>query len=1477
MPEREPRAKEPATGVDPAPHGAENGGRNVLDPRRLLPGAILAFLGLALFLACAAYLLWRQQEAAVVERTQADLAAVVEAKAREVRDWQEERISDARTLLRQPFTRHTIIQLLAGETVPRGAHTNLIATLSAMVIRPRYEAVRVLAPDGSVVAEAGQPQARDRPEAFRRALETGLPQFDDFLLPESGERPIRFGLFVPVRDDGGETVGVLALRIDPYLYFYPMLAAWPTASPSAALLLVREENAQVIFLNRTQASGLPLAVPSDTPGLVGAHAALARQGHFSGIDYRGEPVLAAARNVRLSPWALVAKIDQEEVFEPLRTLARHITGVSVLLLMGAGVATASWWRKQQAEFRAFRYRSALRQEALTRHFDYLAKYANDIIVLTDAGGRIVEANDRAVEVYGYGRSELLERGWDDLCGERTTPLNEPAEAAAEVGASRVYEAEHRRADGSLIPVEVSARAIRTDHTVHYQAIIRDITERREAEARIRRLSNLYAALSQTNQAIVRVREQDRLLEAVCRIAVDYGGFRAAWVGMVEEEHIRTLAWYGENAEYFAGERLRLDAAGPGTHGLPVRAVQEDSQQVSNDLSVAPLMMNRQEAQRMGFRSAAAFPLRRGGRPAGVLAVYAAERGFFDAQLLQLLDEMALDVSFALDSFELEVQRRRAEESLRQSEFRFRQLFDNMNAGVAVYRYRQESDDFIILDVNRALERIEQVSREALIGRPLLEHFPGAGRMGLVTALCEVVQTGEAVHLPPRHYEDGRITGWRENWIYCLPSGEVVAVYDDVTVRMEAEQALRMSEERLRLALEGSQDGFWDVDFQAGKTYYSHRFAEMFGYTPGELEPGLHGWEGLIEPDDLPRVEAELQAHLRGETPHYRSEHRMRTKSGERLWVLARGTVARRDGEGHPLRMAGTHTDITDRKRAEERLRLWAKVLDSSGEGIYVTDAERRIILVNRAFSRLTGYSPDEALGRTPGFLSSGRHDRDFYDQMWRAIREEGYWQGEIFDRRKSGEVFPEWLAISAVFDEQGTLVNYVALFSDISERKEAEARIEFLSRHDMLTGLPNRRLLHERLQQAIANAERTGGRLAVLTVDVDHFKTVNDSLGHGVGDQLLRELGERLGVCVGAEDIVVRGGGDEFIIVLVQIADPTNAARVAACINAVMAEPFHFEENEVRITVSIGIGVYPEDGREVDLLIRNSDTALYHAKARGRNTLQFFIPELNVRARERLRLESDLRSALDRQELILYYQPQISAVTEQLVGVEALLRWQRREHLMLPADFVPVAEESGLIVGIGNWVLREACRQQRAWAEEGVVTPMAVNVSAIQFQRPDFPDLLARVMAETGVDPACIEVELTEGALMRDVETAVRTLVRLKEMGVALAIDDFGTGYSSLNYLRRFPIDRLKVDQSFVRDMEVDAADRTITEAIIGLGKSLGLRVIAEGVETQGELTLLRARDCEDVQGFLFAEPMPPHELIIWYREFERLRGSRSH
>ena len=566
-----------------------------------------------------------------------------------------------------------------------------------------------------------------------------------------------------------------------------------------------------------------------------------------------------------------------------------------------------------------------------------------------------------------------------------------------------------------------------------------------------------------------------------------------------------------------------------------------------------------------------------------------------------------------------------------------------------------------------------------------------------------------------------------------------------------------------------------------------------------------------------------------------------------------------------LRLVNNKLNMTidNLQKAGEQLQLSAQVFESSRDAITITDAQGTIITVNEAFTTTTGYPMAEAVGRNPRILQSGRHDKEFYRVMWASIQEHGHWQGEIWNKRKNGEIYPEWLKITAAKNPSQDTTNYIAVFSDISGDISAAERIQRLAYYDTLTDLPNRALLSDRLDLAIAHAKRSGYKCAVLFLDMDRFKNINDALGHSIGDQLLKSVATRLKECVREVDTVARMGGDEFVVVLDGAAETGSILSVARKMLHSLSQPYEVEGHNIRATPSIGISVYPEDGTDGESLIMNADSAMYHAKENGRNDFKFFVSDMKTKVTEKLFIESDLRKALEHGQFVLYFQPQVDIRTGHIIGAEALIRWNHpTAGLISPAKFIPIAEESGLIIPLGEWILNEACRQNLAWQKAGL-TPIsiAVNLSAVQFRQPNLCQLIGRVLSDTGLDPHYLELELTEGLVMSNTDSAIATLNGFKEMGVHISIDDFGTGYSSLSYLKHFPIDYLKIDQSFIRYITANPDDAAITTAIINMAQGLNLRTIAEGVETAEQLKFLRLHSCDVVQGYYFSKPVPATEF----------------
>lgn len=567
-------------------------------------------------------------------------------------------------------------------------------------------------------------------------------------------------------------------------------------------------------------------------------------------------------------------------------------------------------------------------------------------------------------------------------------------------------------------------------------------------------------------------------------------------------------------------------------------------------------------------------------------------------------------------------------------------------------------------------------------------------------------------------------------------------------------------------------------------------------------------------------------------------------------------------------LVGLMIDISDRKRMEENLRQAAKVFDNCADGILVTTADAQIIAVNRAFTAITGYQESDVLGHNPRVLSSGRHSPAFFQEMWHSITTHGQWQGEIWNRRCNGEEYPEWISIAAVHDAQGRLTNYISTFSDITEHKKNEQKIHLLAFSDPLTNLPNRRLLLDRLRLAFTTCAQTKRHAALFFIDLDDFKDLNDTRGHDVGDLLLQRVAQRLMTCVKDGNTVARLGGDEFVVLLENLSDVaenavTQAESIGKRILAAINKPFKLEEALYYTTPSIGITLFNDHQTSVEEVLKQADLAMYQAKSAGRNTLRFFSPEMQERTLARVALEIDLREGLKQQQFSLHYQPQVDR-TGKMTGAEALIRWNHpRRGLISPADFIPLAEETGLILPLGLWVLETACQQLKLWELNPDTShlTLAVNVSARQFRQHDFVDQVLRTIEKTGITANKLKLELTESLLLDDVEDIIAKMARLKNKNVRFSLDDFGTGYSSLTYLKRLPLDQLKIDQSFVRDVLANTNDAIIARIIVNLAQSLGLEVIAEGVETSAQLDFFASHGCFSYQGFLFSRPLKLDDL----------------
>ena len=959
----------------------------------------------------------------------------------------------------------------------------------------------------------------------------------------------------------------------------------------------------------------------------------------------------------------------------------------------------------------------------------------DLVHLFDLDGRVLYVSASALDLYGQSAAEVYGRTWS---GIMVGPLARRGESEGVAEVARTG-----RPFAGLFRLS-TPRGLRD---VSYQltpvfgpngavdAVVstgRDVTDELGAQRRIERLNRLYGAVSGLNRAIARSTGPEELLKEVCRVVVATGNFVVAWVAVADPDgrSARFVAVEGPAAELTGDVSISLDPSLPDGRGPTAVAIREGRLVVVPDtLGPDGPERWRDVARRAGLGSGAAVPIFRGRRAGGALAVFAAEKEYFDGEMSGLLEEIARDVSHALDAHDERERRRKAEEELRE-----------------------------------AARRLTEAERVGGTGSWWFDHG------------TKLISYSEGADLILGTTSRGPIPVEAESTRQVHP--------DDVEALRAAMRGVRTSGE------------------------------------PAELE------NRILRPD------------------------------GEVRWVRVRVEL-RRDSGGRAIGSFGTMTDITERKRDEEQRLLWANVLESSREAVVITDSEARIVRVNRAFEEITGYPAAEAVGQNPRILQSGRHDRDFYAAMWAELLAAGRWRGEVWNRRKTGEVYPAFLSLSAVRDASG-VSRFVGISSDISEQKSAAERVQFLSHHDALTGLPNRSLFDALLGQSLASVRREKRRLAVLCLDVDLFKTFNESFGHVEGDRLLRDLARRLSGCLRGGDALSRPGGDEFLVLIQSVADAGDLGRIAQKLLDVACQPFESLSRRVTLTASLGIAVHPGDADDAQGLLLAAEAAMYHAKESGRNNFQFFAREMNRRTVEALEMETRLLRAVVGDELFLEFQPQVEIETGRVVGAEALVRWRDPERGVIgPATFIPMAEERGLVVPIGEWVLRRCCEEAVRWQRQGKGTlPVSANISALQFRQAGFEERLSRILEETRVDPGLLELELTESILMKDAEQMIGLLQRLRGRGLRFAIDDFGTGWSSLAYLRRFPIDRLKIDQSFVRDLGHDPGADSIVQAVISLARNLRLRAVAEGVETRKQLAFLRFHGCDEAQGFLLCRPV---------------------
>jgi diguanylate cyclase (GGDEF)-like protein/PAS domain S-box-containing protein len=872
--------------------------------------------------------------------------------------------------------------------------------------------------------------------------------------------------------------------------------------------------------------------------------------------------------------------------------------------------------------------------------------------------------------------------------------------------------------------------------VGYRGIAQDITARRKAEERERLLMRMYQTLSATNEAIIHAESEEALFPLVCRIATELGGMTLSWVGVPDKQgRFVPVASHGKATSYLEDVIVLTDPDKPEGRGLGGPAFREGVAKVFNHVERDEIASPwRDKALQHGIRAAAAFPVSKYGEPYAIWVVYSDKDGAFQEEILRLLDEIAVNLGFAVGNIEHEMARRDAEQALKDNERRFRSMYEN-----APLPYQSLDIEGNILEVNSMWLSMLGYVRDEVIGR-------------------------------------------------------------------------------------------------------------FFGDFVAETS--------MTRPDlEFPRFKA--AGKIEG------SPFEMICKNGSRrLWLL-NGQIAR-DNEGNFLHTHCIFHDITERHKAEEELKLAAMVYQESGEGMVVTDAGNRVLSVNPAFERITGYRSDESLGKSANDLLSGSYEDNFYRAIDQALQAKGYWKGELWGRRKNGQAFAIFITINTSYHADGSINKRLILLSDITRRKETDELLWSQANFDALTGLPNRNLFRDHLRQEMRKARRNNTPLALMFLDLDGFKDVNDTMGHDMGDLLLKQAAERLQATVRDSDNVARLGGDEFAVILTEISDASDVKRVARNILQKLSEPYLLGDQPAHVSVSIGITLYPGDALELESLLKNADQAMYVAKRRGRNQYQYFTQSMQDTAQARMSLVNDMRGALDNDQFEIVYQPIVELATGVIRKAEALLRWKHPVRGMVnPAEFIPAAEDTGMINVFGDWMFHQAARQAAEWREK--YRPdfqISVNISPVQFKKEGIDSALwFNHLKNLGLPAQGIVVEITEGLLLETSPHVTGQLLSLRDAGIEVALDDFGVGYSSLAYLKKFDIDYLKIDQAFVKNLAPGSNDMALCEAIIVMAHKLGLKVIAEGVENAAQRDLLAASDCDYAQGYLYAGPLRAREL----------------
>lgn len=1333
--------------------------------------------------------------------TLSNMQSTVKSQSRNIENWLAEQRDVGTTVLNSPIFKQNLEKWrYAGNTA---AQNDVRALLETLKKAQQYKSVKLVDPEGRELVSVGENLKLENryQEKLVSLMKSADPKSVRHSIYSQGNS--RFELVIPfiLVNKMHESMGAVLVSFDPENYLSRYFSPWIAAHPGKEVIFLRQDGDHVATMTLGHGNENLTKVVHTTIKNSDIFYQMQKSpsvGQGIGKDYNNLKVFASWNHVDDTDWKIILKYDYNKAVQSLQSSAFGVAVIIFFAVLVVGLALLLLWRWRLKSARtAIRIREEeLQKNVVTTPFLGMG-------ILSAKMDCWLQCNDKLCDILGYTQEEMTLKSWQDVLEQPGIEENVAVLDDLKNGLTEELHLERAliRKNGDIALVDIHVRCVRNkDRTPNYFVVtLEDVTEQKRSQKQVSRLSELNTIRSHCSYAIARSKGEAELFDNICNIVVHHSHVKMAWIGLIDHATglVRTAAKYGDGVMFLEEIVISVDENSPNGHGTVGKSVRAGkpcwNQNFQNDPLCAPWHDRSYEHR---VQSVASLPLHKNGKIIGVLLLASEKMNAFDPSAQDLLVEVANDIDFALDNFQRESIRAKAEHDLRH-------LY--VESKVAEAEIRRLNQLYAVLGYcNQAVARCTTQDE-------------------LFKQICKIVTQYGAMDVA----WIGLIN--EEGKVYPVASEGATPALITQTLDIIRETDKTRTQGIVRKAL-AEDKPIWVQDYENDPIC--------------EIVRNSASWKQVANRHNIHAMAA-LPLH----------------KNGQIIAVMnlnASEPYAFDIAAQKLLTELVTSIDFAlDNFERKEQLQLSAQVFTQSNEGLILLDNNCNIVMVNKAFTKITGYSEEEVLGKNPRLLSSGKHDPEFYKIMWDAITNNCSWQGELWNKRKDGTLYPQWLSIQCMRDATGRLTHYIGLFVDMTERRKTEEKVQWLAHFDALTGLPNRTLLRDRSNLALSLAQRRNEPLALMFLDLDGFKNVNDSLGHNIGDELLKQFASRLKGLVREQDTISRQGGDEFVLVLPN-TDTGGATSIAEKLLAIAAEPYHIEPHELNLTASIGIAMFPSDGMDFETLSCSADTAMYRTKQNGRNNYCFFTAEMQAKSSRMLELDSALRRALERNQFTLQYQPIMSLNYGVNVGFEALLRWEHPQlGFISPEEFIPVAESNGQIIPIGEWILRTVVKQLKEWIEAGNSKLMvSVNLSAVQFRDRRLTDQISAILKEYDLDPKHLVLELTESVAMEKPDSAIVIIDSLKERGVKVSIDDFGTGYSSLAYLKRFAAHSLKIDGSFIQDVPNDPENMAIAGAIVSLAKNLGITTIAEGVENVKQLEFLKEIGCTAIQGHYFSRPL---------------------